>query len=56
MMQDYDRSTHENPQFMSVTTLWPAKPGNPATGFPTAAARCHGPGVIPCHIESIVAG
>ena len=25
MIQDNDRSTHENPNFMSATTLWPAK-------------------------------
>ena len=39
MIQDYDRSTRENPPFMPATTLWPAKPGDPATGLPTAAAR-----------------
>ena len=39
MIQHEDRSTYENPQFMSAMTLWPGKPGDPESGLPTAAAR-----------------
>ena len=32
---------YENSYFMSATTFWPAKPGDPETGLQTAADRPH---------------